>query len=170
MPSRDEFIKEVGDFLAKSKSLGGIGLPVQWQPNRDPAELCIKLPIELEGVVSAQRLIVVYSPASEALRFSILIVYRVAVCRMDFDETGGHTNGFGNLEGLPMTIQGSHFHRWSNNIRFVKGNGQLEELDNAEPIPIAIRTFDAALRWFCDEAKIALPHNHNIALPAKVLI
>lgn len=170
MAIRDDFIKEVTDFLAKDKSLAGIDMPVQWQPNRDPSELCIKLPIELDGVVSEQRLIVVYFPASEMLRFSILIVYRVAICRMDFDETGGHTNGFANLENLPMTIQGSHFHRWSSNLRFVKGNGQLEELDNAEAIPGSIRTFDAALRWFCDEVKIALPHNHSIALPAQVLI
>lgn len=171
MPTRDEFVKEVSHFFVQPKRLGGIGTPAHWQPNRDPAELCLKLPIEIDGVLSGQTLVIVSYPSSPNLRFTILIVFEVAVARLDFDETGGHTNGFlSHLDGLASIVPGSHFHRWSLNTRFVEGNGRLEELKHAEPLPVAIRNFDAALRWFCDETGIALPHNHLIDLPPKVLI
>lgn len=170
MPTRDAYIQEVTEFLSRPKTLAGIYLPIPWQPNRDPSELCIKVPIEVEGVVSERRLIVVFFPSAEGLRFTILIKFVVAVCRLDFEENGGHTNGFLNLENLPMTIQGPHYHRWSSNTRFVQGYAKLPELDNAEGLPTAIRSFDAALRWFCDEANIALPNTHQIQLPPRNLI
>lgn len=169
MPTREEYVEEVTEFLAKAKTLAGIDMPIPWQPNREPDEMCIKVPIEVDGIVSEQKLIVVFFPAYPTLKFTILIVFGVAICRLDFDETGGHTNGFLNLEHLPTIVQGSHFHRWSSNVRFVQGYAKLPELRNAEAIP-TIRNFNAALRWFCDEAHIALPHNHQIELPPRVLI
>lgn len=171
MPTREQFLDQVTAFLQSDKNLAGIGSPSQWQPNRDPSEKCLKLPIEIEGVLRGQELVIVSYPASEKLRFTINIVYDISICRLDFDETGGHTNGFwADLDRLPMIVSGSHFHRWEINKRFIEGNGKLEELKHAELLPTTIRSFDAALRWFCDETKINLPHNHLIELPPRTLI
>jgi hypothetical protein len=171
MPTREEFIAEVTQFFAEPKTLAGIGEPVAWQPNRDPAERCIKLPIEVNGAQNGQSLVLVARPARGPMDFSISVIYGVGVCRLDFDETGGHNNGFGpHLGNLPPVVVGSHFHRWNYNARFVEGDLQLLELKNAEEIPNTIRSFDSCLRWFCDEANIALPHNHHIALPDTLLI
>lgn len=170
MPTREDFIKEVGEFLVTNKSLAGIGVPQQWQPSRRPTELCVKIPIEAHDAQSGQSLVIEFTPASQGLEFSISIVCGVGICRLDFDETGGHTNTIGHLDGLPPVVNGSHFHRWEHNSRFVESYNKLPELKTAEEIPATIHTFDAALRWFCDETQIQLPHNHHIELPPKVLI
>lgn len=171
MPTREQFLNQVTEFLQNDKNLVGIGVPPLWQPNRNPAEECLKLPIDVAGVMRGQELVIVSYPASENLRFTINIVYGISICRLDFDETGGHTNGFlAHLDMLPIIVSGSHFHRWEINKRFIEGNGKLEELKHAESLPTTIRSFDAALRWFCDETKINLPHNHLIELPPRKLI
>lgn len=170
--SRERFIELVDKVLASTKNLAGIGLPQRWQPNRDPNELSIKIPIELDGLQVGHKLVAVFEPTSHTLKFSILIIVgEVCVTRLDFDQTGGHTNSLLALQhGIPAVVSGKHLHRWNINKRFVTAVGHLERLEIAEAIPDNIRTFDSALRWFCDECNIQLPHNHAIALPARSLI
>lgn len=170
--SRETFIDLVEKVLDAPKTLAGIGMPQKWQPNRNPAELCIKLPIEIDGTQQGHKIVVVFEPSSHDLKFSILIVIcDLCVTRLDFDPSGGHTNSLlAFKDGLPAIVSGKHFHRWSINRTFVRANGHLEELENAEPLPESIRTFDAALRWFCDACAIALPHDHLIELPSRSLI
>lgn len=171
MASREEFIAEVTQFFAAQKTLGGIGEPPTWQPNRDPAERCLKLPIEVNGEHNGQTLCLVAYPTRGTIEFSVSVLYGVGVCRLDFEETGGHNNGFlPNVANLPPIVVGSHFHRWDYNARFVESDLKLPELKLAEAIPNAIRSFDSCLRWFCDETNIALPHNHQIVLPEMLLI
>ena len=169
---RESFVDLVGKVLTATKNLAGIGLPQQWHPNRDPNELSIKIPLEIDGLQVGHKLIAVFEPASHTLKFSILItVNEVCITRLDFDKTGGHTNSLLALQyNIPPIVSGNHFHRWALNKRFVTACGNLERLENAEAIPDSIRTFDAALRWFCDECNIQLPHNHAIELPPRRLI
>lgn len=170
--SRERFVELVDKVLSSTKLLAGIGIPQRWQPNRDPNELSIKIPIEIEGQQVGHKLVAVFEPASHTLKFSILIVVNeVCITRLDFDPTGGHTNSLLAFQyGIPAVVSGKHFHRWSLNRRFVTGVGHLERLENAEDIPQNIRTFDSALRWFCGECNIQLPHNHAIELPPRSLI
>ncbi|HSV50734.1 MAG TPA: hypothetical protein VLJ57_01355, partial [Burkholderiaceae bacterium] len=114
MPTREEFIREVTDFFNAEKALVGIDEPLTWQPNRDPSEHCLKIPIEIDGVQFGQQLVIVSRPGSATLDFSLVVIHGVAVCRLDFDETGGHTNSFSShIDALPVQVVGSHFHRWS---------------------------------------------------------
>lgn len=165
MPTKDEFVAEVTAFLAVEKTLAGIDLPPQWMPSRTRPELCIKIPIERDGVQYGQQLVIV-APSARA-DFSISIVHSVGVTRLDFEpRSGGHRNTLlAHLDGLPGIVSGTHFHRWKHNVRFIEGDGKLEELKHAEDLPPSIRTFEAALRYFCTETNIRLPHGHRIELP-----
>ena len=131
-------------------------------------ELCIKLPIEVGGVLSGPYLTVV-TPSGRA-DFSISLVLGVGVTRLDFETGGGHRNTTLALaDGLPLVVSGRHFHRWKHNVRFIEGDGRLEGLKHAEELPVTIRSFDAALRFFCHETNIHLPHGHLIELPRILL-
>lgn len=165
MTSKAEFIQSVDRFFVKEKSLAGVGTPPQWQPSRDRSGHQTQIPIEVEGVQYGDRLIIRCAPQTGA--FHILITrYDTCVSRLDFDELQAHTNTiFATEDGLPGIVSGKHFHRWSLNTRFIMANGSLERLKHAEEVPAKIRTFEQALRWFCDETNITLPHDHNIALP-----
>lgn len=169
MTSKAEFIQSVDNFLAREKSIAGVGNPPQWQPNRDGVGHEIRMPIEVGGVQYGDHLIIWCVPQAKA--FHILISRLDAcVCRLDFDDLQGHTNTlFAADDGLPGIVSGRHFHRWSLNTRFVMANGSLEKLKHAEELPVKIRLFDQALRWFCHETNIMLPHDHNITLPELLL-
>src|SRR5690606_4939980 len=107
--------------------------------------------------------------ATSAFHFS-LTHSKICVTRLDFEDGGGHTNPIYALDaGLAPMVSGRHFHRWSLNTKFVNATGALEELKNAEELPSSIRTFNAALRWFCEEVNIFLPHNHEISFPRILL-
>jgi hypothetical protein len=166
MPTHQEFMDAVDAFFQADKTLVvGEDMP-QWQDGRDSStEKCMKIPIAIEDVQYGQRLELVSCPNNEVLRFSISIIFPPAVCRLDFDETDGHTNSLVDLsDGLPLLVQGTHFHRWSFNKRFFKSHGRLTQLRNAEPVQ-GLRSFSKALRWFCGETKIQLPYNWSVELP-----
>lgn len=165
MKSRAEFIHSVEKFLGREKSLVGVGSPPQWQPNRDGSGHETRVPIEVAGVQYGDHLIIWCVPQTGA--FHILITrFEACVSRLDFDDLQGHTNTLLAAEdGLPWVVSGRHFHRWSINRRFVMANGSLERLKHAEELPAKIRSFEQALRWFCHETNIILPHDHYITLP-----
>jgi hypothetical protein len=169
MPSRDEFIAAVTAFLAADKTLAGVDLPPPWMPSRTRPEQCIKVPIEVAGVQYGQQLVVV-APSGRA-DFAISVVYSVGIMRLDFEPLGGgHRNTLlAEADGLPGVVSGTHLHRWQHNVRFVEGDGRLEELKHAEELPSTIRTFHSALRYFCSEVRIHLPHGHRIELPGTLL-
>ena len=172
MPNRDEFIAEVDALLIARKTLGGIGVPGRWQPGWDGVWQRLKLPLEVDGVsLGHQALDIEFDPTSSHLVFTINLLCHVCVCRMDFDYTDTHPNTLRNpVDGVLPIIIGSHFHRWSYNRRFAESSDRLISLNNAEHLPIAIKSFDSALRWFCDETNIELPHDHWISLPERTLV
>lgn len=169
MATKSEFIQTVTDFLDAQKSIAGVGAPPRWQPNRDGSGYESKLPLEVAGVQYGDFLIIGSVPSLDA--FNILVTrFGTCISRLDFDVLQPHTNTlFAADDGLPPMVSGKHFHRWSLNGRFVAANGSLERLRHAEELPAKIRTFEQALRWFCDETKITLPHDHNITLPELLL-
>jgi hypothetical protein len=71
-------------------------------------------------------------------------------------------------DGIPAAVNGPHYHSWRINRRFFKGASLAPKLHNAEPFVNQARTFDAVLRWFCDDTKIVgLPPSHFIELPRR---
>lgn len=169
MPSRDDFIQGVNNFIAAKKAMAGIDLPIQWAPGSRSAEITAKLPIEINGEQSGQKVILVFVPGRNG--FAINLVFSdLCVQRVDFDSHGIHRNGFSGLDfGLPFQVGDRHFHRWALNTRFVDSPNAAIELRNAEELSSTIRNFDDAIRFFCDECNIDLPNGHYIELP-RILI
>ncbi|NGM86077.1 hypothetical protein G5B35_02020 [Parapusillimonas sp. SGNA-6] len=168
MTIKSEFIDAVDDLLRVAKTIVNVDEPPQWQPNRDGTGHEAKLQVAVDGVMYGDVLIIQCVPTSGAFHFSFTHS-NICVSRLDFDD-GGHTNPLYALDaGVSPIVSGRHFHRWSLNTKFVNANGTLEELKNAEELPIKVRSFDAALRWFCEELNIFLPHDHDITFP-RILI
>jgi len=172
LPTREAFVDGVTAFLAARKSLGGIDSPQQWQPSRNGAHWCAKIPLALSGTLHGHTLVIEANPSAAGSEFSIgIVIEDVCVTRLDFDESEGHTNSVAlPRDGVPYIVSGSHIHRWESNHRFVEWPLSLPRLRNAVELPQSIRHFESALRWFCDEMNIDLPHGHRIELPLELLL
>lgn len=172
MPTREEFVAEVDAFLLARKTLAGIEVPGHWQPGRDNVWQRLRLPVEVDGTQEGHRALdIEFDPTSQNMVFTINLLCHACISRLDFDSTGGHTNNFLiEADNVSMIVSGSHFHRWAYNRRFADGSKRLITLNNAEAIPQTIHSFDSALRWFCDETNIELPHGHWIELPPRTLV
>lgn len=163
MPSREVFIQEVDRLLSVRKDLVG-GDRAAWNPGREPNEVQIKLPLEVNGEQHGPGVVLTAFP-SEAGKFSISLVHHVAVARLDVTRFEAHSNPLDALgRRIKTLIHGSHFHRWELNKQYVEAFGKLQRLHMAEPYE-GSEKFMAALRWFCGELKIIVPHDVNIELP-----
>jgi len=169
MTTKNDFILAVDAFISAPKLIVGIGTPPQWPPDRNRVGVIAKFPLEVNGVQYGSTLEVGATPAIGAFR--ILATHcHTCVSRLDFNPDEPHTNTMhAQSDGLPGIVSGKHFHRWTFNKRFVDAQGGLERLRHAEELPPSVRTFDAALRWFCDEMNISLPHNHSIDYPRTLI-
>lgn len=169
MPTRDEFVQYVTEFLAARKSLAGIDVPVAWVPGRQSGELTVKVPIERDGAQEGEMLVAVFIPSRRGFTINI-VCHKLCVTRLDFESHGPHINGFSGLnDGLPFEADDRHIHRWAPNSRFVESVTAPLDLKYAETCLPTIRNFDDALRHFCDENNIDLPNGHWIDLPQVLL-
>lgn len=167
MLSAEDLVAAIDAMMAQPKRLVGATSPLVWVDGRRAGEKKIKLPLEIEGEQRGQSLVVLAYPRERPLKFRILLVFPPAVFRLCYETGAVHGNNHAiESENLPAIIQGPHVHPWNLNRRFVKNPYQVLKLRNAEPFD-RIRTFDAALRWFCADTRIALPPNHAIELPAR---
>lgn len=176
-----EFIAEVDQFLAGRKALIGEHADHQWRPARDGGGLCIKLPLEKDGVQSGHHLDVTARNNQPFYAFSISVIAHgeIAVARLDFEapwDTHGNNaaDWQDDVERFPdgrlKIIYGPHYHGWGMNRRFVATTREQLKLPNAASLPSNVRDFDAAIRWFCNQNNITLSHNHTIRLPPQRLI
>jgi hypothetical protein len=169
MPTKDDFVRYVTDFLAAPKSLAGIDVPVQWAPGRQSGELTTKIPIERDGAQEGEMLVIVYIPSRSGFAINI-VCSQLCVTRLDFDSHGPHVNGFGGLnDGMPLEVGERHFHKWESNMRFVEALNAPLDLKYAEDCAQTLRNFDDVLRHFCDDNNIQLPNGHYIELPRVLL-
>lgn len=165
MPTRDEFIAEVDSLLQKPNKVLAGGANVAWQMGRNFDEQIIKIPIETDGIQEGDELVIVAYP-NEPDTYSILLIHRIAIARLDVvPTTDGHTNALLlPTEDLPSVVMGPHFHRWSINRRLIESASKLQRLRMAEPYTGTLKLM-SALRWFCGEAKIVVPHDVQFELP-----
>jgi len=160
-------------FVDSPKNPIGVEMPQQWQLGRegDVGEYAIKIPLEISGQIGEQRLIVLAYPNIEPLAFRILITFEPAICRLDYEHGVIHTNTQANAqEDVPAIVKGPHYHPWLLNKRFFTTASAPIKLHNAVELQTEIRSFDSALRWFCAENNISLPHNHRIELPSRTTL
>lgn len=167
-----DFVRAVDLFMEAPKSLYGIDIP-QWRPGRqDAGEYKLKLPIEVDGQFSGQFLtILAYPNEDQQPAFKIFTEYEShCVCRMDYVLDHTHGNNWVEMreQGLPLEIDGPHWHKWEINRRAVNASEFPFKLPNAQPIS-PYRTFDDALRWYCGERNIQLGA-HGIYLPGRTLL
>ena len=134
----------------------------KWQPGRDPDELRLKLPLEINGELSGSYLLVMTYPDHHNLKFRLCVeLYDKVIDRLDFDPDESHANsaGFGNL------IEGPHWHSWNDNRHLSGSVTKYDKLRIAVPFAEA-RKFDAALRWYCHRVNIVLGQ-HGIDFPPR---
>jgi hypothetical protein len=169
MTTREAFIRGVDALIAARKGLAGLDLPLTWPSARDGIGVETKLPVDVGGTQYGDKLTVVAVPTLGTFHINLLHL-GLCVSRLDFDPMQPHTNtALASLDGLPGIVSGRHFHKWAINTRFVQADGSLERLFHAEELPTSIHKFDQALRWFCSELNIELPHGHSIDYPGDLI-
>lgn len=172
-PINVALVSAIDAFMCANKILIGVDSPMNWQPGRELGsnEFTVKIPIEVNGEISGQKLIINSYPNVDPIKFNILISFESAICRLDWDEGAIHSNSHAtDGENINPIIRGVHYHPWGLNKRFFTHSSRVIELHNAIEYGQNIHQFDSALRWFCDENKITLSHNHRIELPKKGLL
>jgi hypothetical protein len=173
MASSQTLIAAADAFMATRKRILGAQSPPQWAPGFTSRELVTKYPLELSGELRGA-LMVVGFPHERALKFRLGILIPAMIDRLDHtDET--HANSIdGVLTGaVPPVVTGPHHHSWPLNRRFFHGMtmSRPPKLYYAAPFTEPGRTFDAVLRWFCDDTNIEpLPTDHRIELPRAELL
>lgn len=163
MPTRDKFVEEVDHIFSQQKELAGTD-GVRWQAGRNEDEMHIVFPVEMGGIQEGIQLHLLAYPKEQG-KFSITLVWRIAVCRLDVSANDTHGNGLSPLDGLPALVTGPHFHAWAINRRLIESASKLQRLRMAAPYTGSVK-FMAALRWFCGEANIMVPHSISIDLPS----
>lgn len=163
MPSREVFVQEVDKLLSVDKTLVGAEL-AEWQPGRrEEFERCIKIPLEIGGEILGPQLVIVAYFEPDRL-FSICIVHHISVCRLDVDWLG-HPNPLPTAtETHPSRCPGPHIHGWSANRARIESCTKFQRLNVAHPYEGSTKLM-AALRWFCGEHKIIVPHTVHFELP-----
>jgi hypothetical protein len=166
MTTKQEFLQEVDNLLDAQKQIAGASELV-WQDGTSNGSKCIKIPLEIEGIQYGAKLVVNAYP-QEPGKFSILIIHHIAVCRLDVVEDGEIHGNFQALaeDDIPALVNGPHFHEWKLNRRLIEGANRLQKLPLAKPFD-RLRSYQAALRWFCAETKIEVPYDFDFDLPAR---
>ena len=169
MGNVETFIAAVDAFLLSDKRLIGADMLPRWAEGRDRGERRIKLPIEVNGELRGQSLVISAYPNHPTRRFHLSVVFEPAVCRVDFHEDVTHANPLMLPDdGLPRFVKGPHYHPWRRNRRFVRSDVHVARLRVAEPLgALAKVSFDSVFRWFCADNKIQLPDKLEIELPGR---
>lgn len=159
-----EFVKEIDEFMAAQKELAGV-LDIQdYQEARTKGEWEVEYPILVNGELHDQSLMLVVHPHAKPVIWSLLLIWPPAVSRLDFDVNSVHPNPPAVRGETHATyVEGPHIHSWGLNKRFMTSRKTTEPLPIAEALP-SICTFNACLRWFCNENNILLPNDHRIHL------
>jgi hypothetical protein len=147
-------------LLAETKRPVG---DVAWREgNRD--EMRIRWPLLVGSSVSEAALHLTAFPNSVELRFSIALVYRWCVARLDFVPSHeSHTNPLSQRPlGGVYRVRGPHYHAWADNRFLATAAALPRELRCARELPPQIRRWDQAFRWFCDQVYVDLS---GVAIP-----
>ena len=169
MPSAAEYLAALDAFMAAEKVIQGANLPFRWADGYSRHEKAAKFPLEYEQETqNGVHLLVIAFPNANVLKFRLSLCFHAALCRLDYTDEF-HPNSF-RLDGesVPPSINGPHFHSWAVNKRFFMSGAAAADLKNAVPFESPARTFDAILRWFCEETRIAgLGPGHGVELPRR---
>lgn len=151
----DDLRRLVDEFFAARKTVDPFP---QWKPDhRAGEEICV-VPISIDGEVVGALELNAY-PRERQPSFRILIKFlNGCVCRLDNrTDEGPHYNSLNRPTDMPAgPLYEGHFHTWPDNRRFASMRKLPDHLPNARELPARVRSFESALRWFCDECGIDL--------------
>lgn len=166
MASVSDFVRAVGAFMDKPKFLVSNTAPT-WSNGREPDALRLKLPIEIDGEQSGQSLVIFAYPEHKTLKFTVGIQFGDhVVCRFDHELEAVHgNNGKNRPMDLPRTVYGPHWHDWELNKCSFSSTSEYFKMPYAQPLSVS-RSFDAGLRWYCNERKMKLGF-HEIEFPSR---
>jgi hypothetical protein len=155
----------INDALAALKTLAGV--PV-WRDMNHHGQWRIVMPLLLDGESTGLDLEICAYPNRSPARFTIIIRQPRCVWRLEYDPTAVHTNSLNAPRDiLGATINGPHYHTWSDNTRFVTANALPRNLKNARILPKEIQDFDGAFEWFCRQTNIRMPPPGTVNLPPR---
>jgi len=154
-------------FMAADKTAAGVGV---WQAHDFTVEQRISWPLLVGGESSGYELQVCYHVGRKPLHFSIGVYSPKVIRRMDYDETGGHTNPLGGPNGTPLTVEGSHVHRWTDNRHLCTATSLPVRLRFAVALPSNLKSFENAFRWACGELKIQTPDVPSLPKPTRLAV
>jgi hypothetical protein len=166
MATREDTVAAITAYMAARKRIVGHDTAPIWAPGFTVHEVVMKYPLEVEGELRGQLMIVGF-PRQRQLKFRLGILAPAPVCRLDYtDETHANSADGAAQKLVPLTVAGPHYHSWPINRRFFRGVTTPPKLHDAVPYDAPGRTFDAILRWFCADTNInSLPGSHLISLP-----
>jgi hypothetical protein len=162
----DDVAVLVDRLLAAKKQVAGY--PAWREGNRD--EMRIRWPLLVGSSVSEAALHLTAFPNSTELRFSIALVYRWCVARLDFvPKHESHTNPLSRREHLGgiYRVREPHYHSWADNRYLATAAALPRELKCARELPPQIRRWDQAFRWFCDQVGVDLSDVEIPELPPR---
>ena len=170
MPPRAISVAELDAFMGADKRIVNPHAQAQWDPHHIDGEKMMSWLLEIGGEIypHARLAVTASSVPRDGMFFRLQVLCPMALCRLDYtDEIHSNPLTFDQPE-LPASVEGPHLHPWSLNRRYFEKpphNG-IVQLRMAVPFEQPVHSFDAALRWFCNEARIEpLPPNHVIELP-----
>jgi hypothetical protein len=154
--------------MSAEKVIQGADLPFEWADGYSRHEKFARFPLEVGGELPGAHLMVVGFPDATDLKFRLSLCFNAALSRLDFTDEY-HPNSLRvDGDGVPPSVNGPHYHSWSVNRRFSKSVTSAVELKNAVRFESPARTFDAVLRWYCEETRIVgLGTGHRIELPRR---
>lgn len=164
--SGDDHVAALVDrLLAAEKHLSGVA---EWREG-NAGDMRIRWPLLVGSSISEAALHLTAFPNSSELRFSIGLVYRVSIARLDFVANHEiHTNPLNRAESLgPYRVRGPHYHAWEDNRHLATAAALPRELKCARVLPPQIRRWDQAFRWFCDLVSINLGGAAVLDLPPR---
>ncbi len=159
----------VDQLIAAQKAISGI--PEWRHSEHDRRELRLISPLTIDGASTGAHIEIKSYPNSHDLRYRLLLIVEKCVYRVDHVNNEHHTNSFDRPSDLKeYSFCEPHYHAWQDNKRFCTKFSLPSELPNARLMPVTVRTFDSALRWFCGELNIEQPQTGLITLPSRVTL
>ena len=168
MTTRAEKVVALDAFMAARKRIVRANAQGEWRSGHIQDEKILKWPLAVDGVIQpGASIAIIGNPRRrDRLFFRVEILYPAAICRLDYTDEPHTNSANAAADGLPQTVVGEHYHSWPINRRFFKDFDHPVRLQNAAPYQDATRSFDAILRWFCDDTNIEpLPPGHQLELP-----
>ena len=143
----------VDQFLAQPKSLAA---PGRWVDGNRPGEQRMRLPILVDGEISAFEVELIVNPDAPSPGLTIVLLYGRCVWRLCMDSRL-HPNAADRPHDCPADVSGPHAHSWEDNRRFAKASALPRRLKNARLLPADVATNDDAFAWLLAQIKVDFP-------------